>query len=142
MSRSSRPWTWETVELASPVDQAVAAGIRVEDVAAGAAEGEVLHVDVGAVGCVVQSAIGALVVVGIEQIRAPAAVQVVVVGAADQPVVAEVAEDRVLVAFGRQRGVEVQQEGRHLDPREVLVVVAELDPARVEAQHVAGVHGA
>ena len=45
---------------------------------------------------VVEAAVGARVVVGVEQVVAPAAVEVVAAGAAHDPVVAVVAEDGVV----------------------------------------------
>ena len=80
------------VELADPVDQAVAAGVADQHVAAGAAVRAVLVARVR-VGHVVEAAVGGEVVVGVQQVVAVAAVEVVAAGAADEPVVAEVAED-------------------------------------------------
>ncbi len=90
----------EAVELARPVDQAIATGVADQDVAPGAAVGQVLIGGVG-VGCVVQAAVGVLVVVGVQQVIAPAAVHPVPPGPADQPVIAEVAEEGVVAVRGQ-----------------------------------------
>ena len=110
------------VELADPVDQAVAAGVADQDVQPGAAVRPVLVGRVRVRGVVVArldlarlaGAVGAGRrrrddVVGLQQVVAPAAPQRVVAGAADQPVVLEVAEDDV-VAVG-ERGRELQAGG-------------------------------
>jgi len=90
------------VPLAHPVDQPVAAGVADQDVQAGAAEGAVL---VGGmrVRRVVDPAVGGDHVVGVQEVVAPAAVEVVAARAADHPVVAEVAEHHV-VAVARHLG--------------------------------------
>src|SRR5829696_6457563 len=59
------------VELADPVDQSVAAGVPDQDVAAGTAVGEVLIRRVR-VGLVVEPAVRLQVVVGVQQVVAPA----------------------------------------------------------------------
>src|SRR6185312_15965882 len=93
-----------TVEFADPVDEAVAAGVGDKDVFTGTA---VCPVFIGCRGVrhVVEAAGGGLVVVGVEEVVAPAAVEIIAAGAADEPIVAVVAEDGV-VAIGvfLQRG--------------------------------------
>ena len=70
-------------------------------------------------GHVVEAAVGGQVVVGVEQVVAPAAIHVVAAGAADDPVVAVVAEDVVVaVVVGRRIGdglipVLLRRAGRH-----------------------------
>ena len=153
------------VELAAPVDQAIAAGIGNEHVAPGAAVGEVLPRRVG-VGPVVQPAGGRQLVVDVDQVVAPAGPDRVAAGAADHPVVAEIAEDDVVAVGGHRRIrspddpvsverafglVEVerplearpglrQRPGRRqqdLAQRVVRVVQRELRRGRVVAEHVA-----
>ena len=99
------------VELADPVDQAIAAGVGDQHVATRAAVGAVLVGRMG-IGLVVQTSIGRLVVVGVQQVVAPAAVHVVAPGAADQPVVAEVAEDPVVAVVVHWAVVGVLLSGR------------------------------
>ena len=110
------------VELTDPVDEPVTAGVADEDVTPGTAIGAVLIEGVGvrsvvepgdaaggarAVGRLAQAARGE-VVVGLEEIVAPATPQGVVSGAADDPVVAQVAEQHVgavtLCRTGRHAG--------------------------------------
>ena len=139
----------EAVELADPVDQAVAASIGDQHIAPGATVRAVLVARMR-VGRVVRAARGVLVIVGVQQIVAPAAVHIVAPGAADDPVVTVVAEELV-VAVGVHRAVgdardrrafvlvEVEKEARHLGARVVLVVGGELARVRVVAEHVARV---
>ena len=86
----------EGVELAAPVVHAVEGGVRDQDVAAGAAEGEVAVAEarIGVLRVVVLAAVGEQVVVELQQVVAEAAEQPVAVRAADDPVVAVVAEER------------------------------------------------
>ena len=87
----------EGVELAAPVVHPVERGVRDQDVAAGAAEGEVAVAEARVVvlRVVVLAAVGEQVVVELQQVVAKAAEEPVAVRAADDPVVAVVAEQAV-----------------------------------------------
>ena len=90
------------VVLADPVDEPVAASVAVQDVDARAAVRAVLEDRMG-VGRVVQRVVRREVVVGVEDVVAPAAVQVVAPGSAEHPVVAQVAEQEVGAVVVRWR---------------------------------------
>ena len=145
------------VELADPVDQAVSAGVADEDVEAGTADRAVLVAGVG-VGGVVRAGLDLARhavaegagprrrddVVRLQQIVAPAGPQRVAPGPADQPVVAEVAEDDVVAvsrhggageagAVGREAHAAADQ--RALDGRPVQEPV----PAGARLQQLSGV---
>ena len=83
------------VVLAHPVDKPIAAGIAYQDIPAGAAVSPILVVGMG-IRHIIEITVGIVIVVRIEQVVAPAAVDVIATGAAHQPVVAQVSKDGVL----------------------------------------------
>ena len=93
----------EAVELADPVDHAVAAGVGHDHVATGPAKSEVLVGRVG-IAAVVQPAVRGEDVVEVDEVVAPAAEDLVAASAAHRPVVAQIAEDAV-VAVRRHAGI-------------------------------------
>ena len=136
-----------------PVEHPVLAGVRDENVEAGATEREFAFAEAQVrLGQVVQAAVRVEVVVQLEDVVAHAAEQPVAHRAADQPVVPVVAEDPVAPvvrldryavdherAAGRlvqQVRIEVQEEARGLGLRVVRVVGRERPVGRVVAERV------
>ena len=139
----------EAVELADPVDEPVAAGVADQHVASGTAIGPVLIARMR-IRRVVQAASRVEIVVDVDEIVTPAAVDIIAPGAAHQPVVAHIAEDLVFaVATHRAIGyagdcrtfrlIKIEQEAGNLCERIVFVVLGKFAGGRVVAQHVARV---
>ena len=136
------------VKGARPIDEPVATGVANQNIATRAAERDVL-VACCSVGGVVGAAVRVEIVVAVEQV----VVEIVAARAADDPIVAEIAEDAVVavaehgLAGGIDArcdalaGVEVEQEVRSRlvvdsGARVELVVGRELERRRVEAEHI------
>ena len=141
-------WNDITVIFTCPVDQAVAASVGNEYITSGTAVGNVLiggfAGKIFRVRPVIGTTVGVKVVIGIEQVRAVAAVNMVLARSADKPVIAEVAEDNIIaVAQSSDRiiscielsfiGIKVEQESFDLPPWIMLIIVGEFTLCRIKS---------
>ena len=94
----------ETIELADPVHETITACVGNQDVASSTTESAILDIDVDGVGRPVVAASGVMIVIGVQQVRAETAKQLVVIRPADQPVVPKVTEQDVFVERIRGSG--------------------------------------